>query len=185
LSKRDDSPTPTEAEPAPKRKRRRKRSKRRGGSNPTADGRAASESKQDPDAAGGAKPKRKWPNPWLILLAVGVLEVWLFGRRGHLEVCVARDGEHDFALLGTPRDDSNTKRYPTCEKRLNIGLTSRYQQAHDDAMLRACQRATVLRGKTMTIACALSLEGWQQRTEESWCPPWHDHYYKRLFWFLE
>ena len=94
-------------------------------------------------------------------------------------------GKHDFALIGTPRDDSNTRRYPTCEKRLNIGLSSHYQEAHEDALLRACQRATVLRGKAMTIACALSLEGWQQRTEDSWCPPWHDHYYKRLFWFLE
>jgi hypothetical protein len=129
-------------------------------------------------------PKKSRGRVWAIaLLAAAVFELWLFGRRGHLEVCVARDGEHDFALLGQPRTEENTRRYPTCEKRFNLGVTSHYDEAVEDGMLHACRRANILRGREAILLCALKEGGWQHRVEESWCPPWHDHYYKRLFWF--
>ncbi len=126
---------------------------------------------------------RRWV--WPLLLGLGLFELWLFGRRGHLDVCVAQEGVHDFALLGQDRTDENTRRYPTCEKRLNLGITSKYDEAVQEAMLRACHRANVLRGREATLLCAIQEDGWQHRVTETHCPPWHDHYRQRLFWFLE
>lgn len=157
-----------------------------------------------PDAAKRTRKKRAEPAPapthdkaeeakatsglagkvWLVLLVAGLIEIWLFGRRGHIEVCVAKTGVHDFALLGQPRDEENTRRYPTCEKRYNIGILSKHTEAVDDATLHACRRANILLGKEAIILCAMKEDGWQHRVTEEQCPPWHDHYYQRLFWFL-
>jgi hypothetical protein len=117
------------------------------------------------------------------LLAIGVVELWAFGSRGHINLCVGREGVHDFSLVGQDRNDENTRRYPSCEKRVNIGITSHYDEANEDAAINACRRATILRPKAETIACVIKEAGWQHQVETKWCPPWHDHYYKRLFWF--
>jgi len=146
-----------------------------------ADGQSAeNEAAESSTTEGSQGPRAK---VWLALVVIAIFEMWLFGRRGHIELCVAREGVHDFALLDTPRTDDNTRRYPTCEKRLNIGITSHFEQAIEDAALHACRRANILRSKEEAIACVLQQAGWQRRTRTTWCPPTHDHYYKRLFWF--
>ena len=121
---------------------------------------------------------------WLAIAAFGLAELWLFGAKGDIRVCVAREGEHDLALVDTPRTEENTQRYPSCERRSNVGLRSHFDERVEDAMLHACRRATILRGKEATIACALQEGGWHHRVEANWVPPWNPTYYQRLFWFL-
>jgi hypothetical protein len=190
-------PEPTD-KPRKKRRRKRKRSQKKDGEKRRRNGPTAGK-KADDD---GDQPSKWSRYLWVALVVAGVFELWLFGYRGHIEVCVGRQGEHDFALLGTPRNDDNTRRFPTCEKRLNIGITGKFDKQQEDAMIHACRRATILRGKRAALECAIGnkgikgLEGikgiksidgakaWEHRTTTGWCPPWHDHYYKRLFWFL-
>ena len=180
---------------AKKRRRRRKRAEAE-----------AAEGASPPSKSGRKKrPRRKKPAPssgdsassedsaskdwgryvWPVLLVVGLVELWMFGRRGHIEVCVAKDGVHDFALLGQTRTDDNTRQFPTCETRFNLGITSDYDDLLQTAMLQACHRANILRGKEATLICAIKEDGWQHRVTETHCPPWHEHYYKRMFWFLQ
>lgn len=155
----------------PKRRRKKKKRRRKTGQEPTK-----------------APEKRSWGKwIWPTLLIVGLFELWLFGRRGHLEVCVAKQGVHDFALLAEKRTDANTRRYPTCESRQNLGVVSSYDDARTDAVVRACHRANILRGKDAreaTLICAVEEDGWQHRVTEAQCLPWHDHYYERMLWFL-
>jgi hypothetical protein len=197
LTDRDEE-RPDPEPPKKKRKKARKKKKAHGGAERPEEATATerADAEQDRDApkgerkAGkrkGTKQDRDGPGRWvwLALLVIAVVEVWLFGNRGHIEVCVGREGEHDFALLGSPRNEDNTRRYPTCEKRLNVGITSHFDEARDDAMIHACRRATILRGREVALKCALAIEGWEHRLSSSWCPPWHDHYYQRLFWFLD
>jgi hypothetical protein len=167
-----DEVPPDEAPPEePKAPRRRKKKKR--------------QTEAKPATPVAPKPRRRGLYWAVGLFLAALFELWLFGRRGHIEVCVGRQGEHDFALLGTPRTDENTRRYPSCEKRLNLGVTSHYDEAVEDAMLYACRRANILRGRDAILICAVKEDGWEHRVVTSWCPPWHDHYYKRLFWFLD
>lgn len=160
------------AEPKKRRKKKKRRRKRPATSKPPAK----------------AQPAKNWGKGlWPTLLVVGLFELWLFGRRGHLEVCVAKDGAHDFALLSEKRTDENTRRYPTCESRYNLGVVSAYDDAREEALLRACHRANILKGKdarAATLICAIEEDGWKHRVTEAQCPPWHDHYYKRMLWFL-
>jgi hypothetical protein len=156
------------AKPAPNdEKRTKKRTKRR------------TKKRTKPARGAGGIASRVW----LALLTIGLIELWAFGSRGHIQVCVAHEGTHDFALLGEERTDANTRRYPSCEKRTNLGIVSGYDASLEDAAIHACRRATILRPKEVTIACVLKDAGWQHQVTTSWCPPWHDHYYKRLFWF--
>jgi hypothetical protein len=168
------------AEEAPKRESGEKGSELEGGEQ------ALRMERREPegDEKGEESPSGRGRYVWLALLAVGLFELWLFGRRGHIEVCVAKEGVHDFALLGQKRTDENTRRFPTCEKRLNLGITSSFDDAREEAMLRACHRANILRGKQATLVCAIEEDGWQHRLTVEHCPPWHDHYYQRMLWFL-
>ena len=175
--------------PTKKTKKRRKKKKRRRKEASADQAVKKDASKKDASKKGAPKkgaPKRDWGSRiWIVLLALGAFELWLFGRQGHIEVCVAKEGVHDFALLGQPRTDQNTRRYPTCEKRLNVGITSRYVEALEDAQIHACRRANILRprAKEDTILCVIKEDNWKHQTTLEHCPPWHDHYYKRLFWF--
>jgi hypothetical protein len=167
---------------APPKNARRKRRKRP----PPADERR---SKQRPVAAdsrsdeSSGRKRRKLPIVWLIIVALAGFELWLFGRKGDITVCVGREGQHDFSLLGEPRNDENTHRYPTCERRLNVGLRSQYDERVEEATLHACRRATILRGREATLLCALQENGWQHRIDARWVPPYDPEYYRRLFWF--
>lgn len=175
-----------------KKRKKRRRKRKRAEDAPDLGDRPgdAKASRGDVEADGGAKTDAKkdrdWGKyVWPVLLLVGLFEVWMFGRRGHIEVCVAKEGVHDFALLEQKRTDENTRQYPSCERRLNLGITSDYDEAHQDAMLKACHRANILRGKEATLICAIEEDGWKHRVTTTHCPPWHDHYYQRMFWFLQ
>jgi hypothetical protein len=121
---------------------------------------------------------------WLVLLACLLLvELMVYGRRGHVQVCVGRQGEHDFALLGHERRDHNRHRFPSCERRYNLGVRSHFERARDAAALHACRRATLLRPQPVTVSCAAARDGWQHRIRAEHCPPWHEHFYKKLLWF--
>lgn len=167
-----------------KKKRRKKRPAASGASREGSHAEASSAAVREAEHPREVRARRRGRALWLTLLAVGLFELWLFGRRGAIEVCVAREGEHDFALLDQPRSDENTRRYPTCERRLNVGLRSHYDERAEDAMLNACRRATILRGRDATIACALKEAGWQHRVEAEWVAPWQKESYERLLWFL-
>jgi hypothetical protein len=166
-------------EPAPKKKRRRKKRRKKRASSDK-----AAPSKKPDEASEPAAGRRV---PWiaLVILVIGVAELFVFGNRGRIEICVAKDDVHDFALLGTPRNDDNTKRYPTCEKRINVGMRSRYKEAKDDAVLHACRRANIFRGKKAILMCAIEAEGWKHRETTSYVPPWDETFRERLFWFAK
>jgi hypothetical protein len=172
----DPAPKPDAAKKPPKARKKKARAGRKRSAKTT--------EKSAPPGLFTRVRERMRGKLWLVLLAAGLFELWLFGRRGHIEVCVGRQGVHDFALLGQPRTEENTQRYPSCEKRLNIGVRSHFDELVEDGMLHACRRATILRGKDATLACAIKFEGWEHRVAVEHCPPWHDHYYQRLFWFL-
>lgn len=125
---------------------------------------------------------RRFPWGWL-LLAAGVLELYAFGARGEVEVCVAKDGVHDFALLGTPRTDQNRARFPSCETRLNLGVFGDFEKREEEAMYLACRRATILGGKRDTATCAAKI-GWSHRSTSQQIWPWDRRFYRQLFWFL-
>jgi len=170
---RDDAGNGSEEpakKPARKKKRKRKRKKRS----------APESAVREAEAEKGERRPRRW---WIALVVIGLIELFLFGSRGRIRVCVAHEGEHDFALIDQPRTEENTRRYPTCEKRTNVGIVSHFDEARDHAMLTACQRAAVLRPKHVVYQCALPEDGWQHRVETSFVPPWDPVYYKRLFWF--
>ena len=159
---------------ASKKKRRKKKTKRLEGSD-------APEPKAESD---DGAPKRRIP--WLaIILVIAAVELFLFGSRGRIEVCVAKDGVHDFDLVGTPRTEDNTARYPSCETRLNIGMKSRYDDLETDAVVQACRRANMFRGKEAILTCAVQADGWKHRVTATFVKPWEPEYRKRLFWFLQ
>lgn len=139
------------------------------------------------DAAAGpqtaARPRRRFSWWWVILAAL-VVEFWIYGRRGYVEVCVGKTGETDFALTGA-RDDDNRWKFPRCETRNNLGLVSKYDEALDDATGAACRGATVFRNQGQGKQCAASKDGWERRIDTRQTPPWHAEFYEHLFWFLK
>jgi hypothetical protein len=137
-------------------------------------------------AAATASPKRfdwgKWF--WVLLLAVGIVELFVYGYRGEIEVCVGRQGVTDFALAGEPRTDENRSRYPECHRAGNVGLRGDYEDIVQEAAIHACRRATLFQGQDVLLACAAGLEPFEHRVESRFVPPWDPAYYRRLFWFI-
>jgi len=172
---------PTDAEGAARPKKKRKKKRKR----PRADDDADTDERDEGDQEDGDEaPKRRIP--WLaIILVIAAVELFLFGSRGRIEVCVAKEGVHDFALLGTPRTEDNTARYPSCETRWNIGMKSNYDELKTDAVVNACRRANIFRGKEAILTCAVEADGWKHRISADFVMPWAPQYRKRLFWFLE
>lgn len=168
----ETSETEVDAEPSPrpKRKKRKKKRKRR----------AKKDRAEEGKTSGEPERRRPW---WALLLVIGLIELFLFGSRGRMRVCVAHEGEHDFALVDQPRTEENTRRYPTCVKRTNVGIVSEYDDVRTEATGYACQRAAVLRPTSVLYQCILEQDGWQHRVETSFVPPWDPIYYRRLFWF--
>lgn len=168
-AEREGEPSKADRPPRKKRKKKRKRKPKK---------------ERPPEAAPSddAEPRRRRPW-WVLLFVVGLVELFLFGSRGRMRVCVARDGEHDFSLVDQPRTEENTRRYPTCVKRTNVGIVSKYDDVLKEATGYACQRAAVLRPTDVLYQCILERDGWQHRVETSFVPPWDPIYYRRLFWF--
>ena len=122
---------------------------------------------------------------WSFVLAALVIEFAIYGHAGHIEVCVGKAGETDFALSGQERTDDNRWKFPRCESRVNLGLVSHREQLTKEAVHVACRGATIFRHQGEGKACTEGKSGWEQHIESSQCPPWHGHFYAHLFWFLK
>lgn len=120
---------------------------------------------------------------WWILLAIFVAEMWIYGSRGQIEVCVGKEGAHDFALLGAERTDENRWSFPRCEERLNLGLRSHFDEQVDQAVLKACRGATMFRHRGEGPACVERADGWTHRVQTRYIWPWDARFYEHLFWF--
>jgi len=128
---------------------------------------------------------------WWFLIAALVIEFWIYGRRGDVEVCVGKQGETDFALIDDtgqarqPRDDSNRWKFPRCESRMNLGLVSKYDAVSTEAAQVACRGATMLKHQGQGKNCVAQKDGWEHRiaTRQTW--PWDPKLFTHLFWFLQ
>lgn len=138
---------------------------------------------EDAPAAAEAAPKRgsRW---WYALVVVLVVEFYVYGRGGEIQVCVGKEGQHDFALIGQERDDGNRWKFPRCELRENLGLRSHYDELVADATQSACRGQTLLRNRGEGGACLEQKDGWQRQVETRFVPPWDPRYYQHLLWFL-
>lgn len=115
-----------------------------------------------------------------LLAVVLVVELFVYGRRGELEVCVAKDRIHDFALLGQERTDANRWRFPTCETRTNLSMMSHYEEAVSEAKKGACRRATQLSLRGQAPQCIKSADGWQFRVNARQVWPWEKPFYRTM-----
>ncbi len=136
-------------------------------------------------AASGARPRGRKLPWWWILLGLMVVEFWMYGRRGYVEVCVGKQGETDFSLTTAPRTDDNRWKFPRCEQRTNLGLLSKYDDVTAEALSVACRGATIFRNQGQGKQCIAGEAGWERRIETRHCPPWHAPFYEHLFWFLK
>ncbi len=133
-----------------------------------------------------SKPESKgWGSRWwMILLAVLVVEFYVYGRNGEIQVCVGKQGQHDFSLLGQERNDTNRWKFPRCELRENLGLRSNYETLVEEATKGACRGQTLLRNRGEGPACLEQSDGWQRQVDTAFVPPWDSRYYQHLLWFL-
>ncbi|HEX2880530.1 MAG TPA: hypothetical protein VHO25_13445, partial [Polyangiaceae bacterium] len=96
-----------------------------------------------PAAAAAAPKKDRSTLYWTIaVVSLVLLELYFYGRRGALMVCVAKEGVHDWNLIGQQRNDQNRWKFPFCEERRNIGLRSEFEDLATQAVKTACHRAT-------------------------------------------
>lgn len=166
-------------------------------------GAGAAKAKAEPKPGAPAKPKAKTePKPdapakpekgeargwgrwfWVGLVVVGSIELFIYGYRGDLEVCVGRAGVTDFALQGQPRTEESRGKHPECHRARNIGLRSGYDDAVQESAILACKRATLFQGQDVLLQCAAGLAPFEHRVEARFVWPWEPDYYRRLFWFL-
>lgn len=136
------------------------------------------------DAETPKKAESRGSRWWYLLLVVLVVEFYVYGSRGEIQVCVGKEGQHDFALLGQERDDSNRWKFPRCEKRENLGLRSNYDLMVEDAAKGACRGQTMLRNKGEGKVCLEQKDGWSHQIETGFIPPWDRRYYEHLLWFI-
>ncbi len=134
-------------------------------------------------ASSGDAPKERGSRWWYALLLILVVEFYVYGRRGEIEVCVGKAGVHDFALLGERRDDANRWKFPRCETRVNLGLKSNYDLLVEDAAKNACRGQTMLKNRGEGPACVKQESEWQHQIRTSFIPPWDNRYYEHLLWF--
>jgi hypothetical protein len=128
-------------------------------------------------------PRRRIPWGWIVVVAL-VVEFGIYGSNGHIEVCVGKEGVHDFDLVGQERNDENRWRFPRCETRMNLGLRSAYEERVEEAVRVACRGATMIQHRGESRSCVEAEAGWIQRISARPCPPWHKHFWTHLFWFL-
>ena len=147
------------------------------------DAAASQETHDEPQQAERAAPRRRIPWGWIVVAAL-VIEFGIYGSNGHIEVCVAKEGVHDFELLGQERTDDNRWRFPRCESRMNLGLRSTLDEKVEDAVRVACRGATMIQQRGETRSCVEAEDGWLQRIQTHPCPPWHRHFWSHLLWFL-
>jgi hypothetical protein len=127
--------------------------------------------------------RRRIPWGWIVVVAL-LIEFGVYGSNGHIEVCVGKEGVHDFDLVGQDRTDENRWQFPRCESRMNLGLRSTYEEKVDDAVRVACRGATMIQHRGESRSCSEAESGWVQRIQTHPCPPWHRHFWSHLLWFL-
>jgi hypothetical protein len=130
-------------------------------------------------------PRRRASRLWWALPVLMVVEFYVYGHNGRLEICVGKEGDTDFSLVGQERTDDNRWKFPRCETRENLGLRSQYDEAVKEGIEAACRGATIFRHQGQAKACAAGEQGWQHRVEGHFVPPWDPAYYRHLFWFLQ
>ena len=148
---------------------------------------AGDEDAGDKDAGDkdAAEPPKKASVLWWLLPAAVILEFWIYGHNGTIEVCVGKEGQTDFSLIGSERTDDNRWSFPRCETRLNLGLRSEFDAQAADAKKIACRGATLFKNRGEAAQCEASEDGWTERVDGQFCPPWDPNYYEHLFWFLK
>lgn len=116
------------------------------------------------------------------MVSLVLLELYVYGRRGAFMVCVAKEGVHDWNLIGQQRNDQNRWKFPFCEERRNLGLRSEFDELAVQAVKTACHRATLMHFKTEQDACIAMEKNWRRKviTRQIW--PWEKPFYRRLFW---
>ena len=142
-----------------------------------------------PSASGaGTKPERssrRRISLWWLLPAAMVVEFWVYGRNGYIDVCVGKEGHTDFTLKDQARTDENRWKFPRCESRTNLGLRSHYDERVEEATKVACRGATLFRFQGEAKQCEAGDGGWGREVTSRFCPPWDPAYYEHLFWFLK
>jgi hypothetical protein len=120
---------------------------------------------------------------WTIaVISLVLLELYFYGRRGALRVCVAKEGVHDWALIGQQRNDQNRWKFPFCEERRNLGLRSEFDDLAFQAVKTACHRATLMHFKNEKDSCIAMEKGWRRKVITRQIMPWEKSFYRRLFW---
>ena len=140
------------------------------------------EGKGDDGGEGKVGRKFSW---WWLLPAAMLVEFYIYGRHGYIDVCVGKEGQTDFTLVGKARTDDNRWKFPRCERRTNLGLRSTYDEKLADGVKVACRQATLFRNQGEAAQCETAEGGWVHQVDTSFCPPWDPNYYKHLFWFLQ
>lgn len=158
---------------------------------------AAAKAVEDEPAAAAAAAKASTPKPaapparrrasrlWWALPVLMVVEFYVYGHDGRLEICVGKEADTDFSLVGQERTDENRWKFPRCETRENLGLRSQHDAKVAEGLEVACRGATIFRHQGQAKACVAGEEGWQHRVEGHFVPPWDPSYYRHLFWFLQ
>lgn len=132
-----------------------------------------------------AAPRRRTSRLWWALPILMVVEFYVYGHNGRLEICVGKEGDTDFSLVGQARTDDNRWKFPRCETRLNLGLRSQKQAKIEEGTKVACRGATIFRHQGESKACVDRAKGWVHRVEGHFVAPWEPAYYQHLFWFLQ
>lgn len=144
----------------------------------------AGEPKAAPEPAPVAASGRRASRLWWALPILLVAELYVYGHDGRLQICVGKEGDTDFALVGQERTDENRWKFPRCETRDNLGLRSQHDAQVEQATKVACRGATIFRHQGEAKACVAGEQGWQHQVEGQFVPPWDPAYYRHLFWFL-
>lgn len=136
-----------------------------------------------PGAAAAAPKRDRSTLYWTIaIVSLVLVELYFYGRRGAFMVCVAKEGVHDWNLIGQQRNDQNRWKFPFCEERKNLGLRSEFDELAGAAVKTACHRATLMHYKTEESACIAMEKGWRRRVITRQIMPWEKSFYRRLFW---
>ncbi len=133
----------------------------------------------------GQAAERKTSKLWWALPILMLVEFYMYGHNGRLEICVGKDGDTDFSLVGQERTDENRWKFPRCETRLNLGLRSEREARVEEGIKVACRGATIFRHQGEAKACVSGDKGWIHQVEGHFVPPWDKAYYQHLFWFLQ
>jgi hypothetical protein len=116
----------------------------------------------------------------IVLVLLGI-ELFYYGSKGDIKVCVGKEGTHDFALIGQERSDQNRWKFPFCEDRVNLGLRSHFDELGRDAVKVACRRATLMHFKDEQAACNGGDKNWKRKVITKQILPWDRRFYRRLF----